>query len=388
LAFTNFILAFPAGDFTVKCNDSAHAVIGGPMQIETIIDPVELIRRLGESEYHDIGQYVERNTVGILDSFVPPAYLYPNPLVKDPTSGALIELADALFWFGSTMLLLECKGRQVRTLEDFKNEQQRDVWLNKRLRKAKNQLARAQTYLDAKEGMVASLRDTVVLVDFGDVQQIIPVVIVFEPSDFFWRPVVHERKEKYPDIQIWDLRALLLVSKYLPDPADFCEYFAEKQRVLSHFPEFLTYEEILLLFFLSHGKSFEDLCRASSTRDINRILSYGLPRGITPSHLRNAPAEQLNDLFSVISAIGLDEWDKVWQKVKKNQNCTYRDRDVIGIGTYRDRDGIGIGTFLDKLICRLNLGRTVGRLSNQYFKERHHTSICPPVPYVPHTSPV
>jgi putative transposase len=28
------------------------------------------------------------------------------------------------------------------------------------------------------------------------------------------------------------------------------------------------------------------------------------------------------------------------------------------------------GTFLDKLICRLNLERVRGRLSNQYFKER------------------
>ena len=28
------------------------------------------------------------------------------------------------------------------------------------------------------------------------------------------------------------------------------------------------------------------------------------------------------------------------------------------------------GTFLDKLICRLNLERALGRLSNQYFKER------------------
>lgn len=292
------------------------------MQIEMIIDPIELISRLGESEYSDIGQYVERTTVGILGSFAPPAYLYPNLLVKDTASGALIELADALFWFGPTLLLLECKGRQVRTFEDLRNEQRRDVWLNKRLRKAKDQLARAQAYLDEKEGVVATLDNTVVLLDFGDVQQIIPVVIVFEPSDFFWRPVVHERKQKYPDIQIWDLRTLLLVSKCLPDPYDFCKYFAEKQRVFFHFPDFLPYEEILLLFFLSHGKSFEELCHATSTREINQKLSYGLPRGITPSHLRNTVPEQLSDLFSVISSIGLDEWDKVWQEVKKNQNCT------------------------------------------------------------------
>ncbi len=32
--------------------------------------------------------------------------------------------------------------------------------------------------------------------------------------------------------------------------------------------------------------------------------------------------------------------------------------------------GGSFGTFLDKLICRLNLERVLGRLSNQYFKER------------------
>lgn len=32
--------------------------------------------------------------------------------------------------------------------------------------------------------------------------------------------------------------------------------------------------------------------------------------------------------------------------------------------------GLSFGTLLDKLICRLNLERVLGRLSNQYFKAR------------------
>jgi hypothetical protein len=185
------------------------------MKVQFINDIKEIEHFASSQSFKDIGSYVEKSVVDILYSFVPPAYLYTNPSTWTISDNQTIEFTDILFWFESMLLIIECKGRRLHVAEDLRYNKKIDRWLSNKLSKAKKQLLRAKIHLENNKTVIGKKDDVVIFIDFSNINYIIPMVIVFEASDFFWRPMVIDRKKKYPDIQILDLRGLLLFSVYL-----------------------------------------------------------------------------------------------------------------------------------------------------------------------------
>jgi hypothetical protein len=298
---------------------------GSTMKVQFINDIKEVEHLASTQSFKDIGSYVEKSVVDVLYPFVPPAYLYTNPSAWTISDNQTIEFTDMLFWYESTLLIIECKGRKLHAAEDLRDNKKIDRWLSNKLGKAQKQLLRAKIHLENNKSVIGKKDDEVIFIDFSNINYIIPMVVVFEASDFFWQPMVIDRKRKYPEIQILDLRALLLLSVYLQSANEVVSYFQQKQNLCKTFPEFMPYEENLLIYFMSNNKSFKKLIGMTSQKELIKKFSYDFPRGISPSHLYDTSADTVKtviDMFSVISAIGIEKWNNVQDQFRKNRDIT------------------------------------------------------------------
>jgi len=125
---------------------------------------------------------------------------------------------------------------------------------------------------------IVGRRDTqTVLPDLHLVREIISVIVVFEISDFFWNPKIHERRVKYPDIQLFDLREFYLATKLLPDISNLLKYLTAKRGLSRRHPGFTPYEETLIVQFVSNGYSLDDLESASSVMEAALLCKSKLP---------------------------------------------------------------------------------------------------------------
>jgi hypothetical protein len=93
------------------------------MEVIQILEPSDIERIRTDPVFRDVGRYVEDVIVELLHRFVPPAYLYSNPVLWDSNSeeNEGLEIADVLFWHESTLLLIECKGRELTRWDDLRN---------------------------------------------------------------------------------------------------------------------------------------------------------------------------------------------------------------------------------------------------------------------------
>ena len=267
------------------------------MRIERILEPSDIKRLSTDPAFQNIGKYVENTVVDILGPFVPPAYLYRNPILWDDTRNGE-ELTDVLFWYESTALLIECKGRKIRNLEDLRNHNKLHRWLSKTLSDGRTQLMKAEAYLKKYKSVVGKQGNFAVIAELSSVECVIPIIIVFEISDFFWQPRIYERKKKYPQIQLFDLRGFYLTASFLPHVHDFFNYFRQKQSLSEIHPDFISYEENLLIFYLSNGKSLEKLLNSRTKKDLNLQFAKGSPQKIRPSDLYDTSPQNVETMLA------------------------------------------------------------------------------------------
>jgi hypothetical protein len=63
----------------------------------------------------------------------------------------------------------------------------------------------------------------------------------------------------------------------------------------------------------------------TSLKELIKKFSYGFPRGISPSYLYDTSTgtvKAMLDIFTAISAIGIEKWNDVQEQFRKNRNGT------------------------------------------------------------------
>lgn len=171
-------------------------------------------------------------------------------------------------------------------------------WLDKTLSEARKQIQTALKYVRETPVIIGRAGSVDVIADLQRITKFVPAVVIFEITDFFWKPKVHERKMKYPEIQLFDLKGFYLATYILGTPGLFLSYLTEKQALSERHPAFLPYEENLLLYFLTNRRSLQQLTNASYS-DLTYKFACGLPDKLPGSFLYSHSREE------VYAALGL-----------------------------------------------------------------------------------
>jgi hypothetical protein len=240
------------------------------IEIKTLSEK-EILEYINSEMNQEVGYFVEYIVKEALVQYVPPAFLYSNPQIRINEDGSQIQLTDIAFFYKDFLLLIECKGRRIENIEVLNNYLKLDRWLDKQLSISRKQLIRSVNLIKQNPLIEGVIKNCAVLAHLGSVKNIILINILYTLKDFYWRPKVQERKIKYPEIQIFDLRAFGLIANYFKVVDEFLNYLFERYTLCKKHPQFIVYEDNLLSYFLNNNKSFITLLNADAS-DVYKVF--------------------------------------------------------------------------------------------------------------------